>query len=152
MKSMSFLEKNMGDINYDVLCEMIAQELPENASVKSVKRYLKATYKVILKQLKLKNRIYFKGFGYWEIKERKSGEREINDPNNGGSRLVYVKPRYSIFFKASKNFDIAVNENNFNITTDKFVKKIENKRDNVTYIDLINRSNKRKKERESKNG
>lgn len=116
----------MSDINFDDLCNLIALEVGSKATISSTKRYLKATYKIILKQLELNKRIYFKDFGYWEIKPRKSGEREINDPLNGGKRLVYVKPKYSIFFKPSINFDLSVN-NGFKILTKKVLKKYKNK-------------------------
>lgn len=138
----------MKDINYDVLCEMIAQELIGDSSKETVKRYLRATYKVILKQLKLKNRVYFKDFGYWEIKQRKSGEREINDPKTREKRLIYVKPKYSIFFKSSLNFDLAVNENDFNIINKNSEKKIKRevkmKDKKMNSADLINLANSRK--------
>lgn len=135
------------DINYNDLCKMIASEATGQTTEAMVKRVLKATYKVILNQLKLKNRIYFKGFGYWEIKQRKSGEREINDPKGGGKRIVYVEPRYSIFFKPSVNFDTSVNEGEFSLLTDKITKNLKNKKKSLNSADLVNRANKRIKER-----
>lgn len=137
----------MSDISYENLCNLIALEMGGTTTPKSVKKFLRATYIVILNQLKLKHRIYFKGFGYWEIKERKSGEREINDPTNGGKRLVYVKPKYSIFFKPSVNFDASVNENDFKPTTDRIAKLLKKEKSKeVTSADLINRANSRMKE------
>lgn len=137
----------MKDINYNDLCDMIANEVGYGATRESTKRYLKAIYRVILKQLKLKNRIYFKDFGYWEIKQRKSGEREINNPMTNEKRVVYVKPKYSIFFKPSINFDKSVNENDFKIITDKGIKRLP-KNKPFTTSDLINKANSRAKRKE----
>lgn len=136
----------MSDINIDDLCNLIANNLGNHATPSSVKRYLKAIYKTILRQLELNGRIYFKDFGYFEIKERKSGERIINDPKTKEKRLVYVEPKYSIFFKASENFDFAVNENDFRIITDKGVKRKKKKKKlwGSNVADLINRANSRK--------
>ena len=147
----------MNDISYDDLCNLIALKTHNGkASPKSVDNYLQATYKVILDQLKLNNRICIKGFGIFEIKDRKSGERIINNPNkNNEKQLVYVKPRKSITFKAAKKFDISVNENNFNLASDKKIRNVGrdyrkklysskngNRFKNV--VDLLNIANKRK--------
>lgn len=115
------------ELSYDDLCFLILSNLSGNGSEESVKRYLKAIYRTILRQLELNQKIYFKGFGYFEIKERKSGERWINNPKTKEKVLVYVKPKYSIFFKASENFDYAINENDFKIISDKGVKRKKKK-------------------------
>lgn len=148
----------MSDIAYDDLCNLIALKINNNrATPNSVDYYLKATYKVILDQLKLNKRILIKDFGIFEIKERKSGERIINNPNKDNEKnLVYVEPRNSITFRAAKKFDVSVNENNFKLATDtkikklgrKYRKKLSNndKRKFNNVADLLNRANERKKE------
>ena len=49
--------KNKNNLNYDDLCNLIANEVQHKASVDSVKRYLHGLYKVILRQLELNQRI-----------------------------------------------------------------------------------------------
>lgn len=136
----------MADINYDDLCNLIALEIGNRATPSSVKKCLKATYKVILKQLKLNNRIYFKNFGYFEIKQRKSGERLILDPNTKEKKLVYVKPKYSISFKPSSIFDKSVNENDFKIITEKGVQRLKKRKPKISNtVDLLNTALERSK-------
>ena len=140
------------DISYDDLCNLIANEIHHgSASPNSVNTYLRALYKVILRQLELNQRINIKGFGTFEIKERKSGERLINNPKNNQKQVYYVEPRYSISFKAASNFDYSVNENDFKIVYDgknnalnreNRKPAIRSKTKRVT--DLINKANKRK--------
>ena len=118
----------MSDISYDDLCNLIAlkaKQYNSSATPHSVDYYLKATYKVILDQLKLNNRISIKDFGIFEIKDRKSGERIINNPNKDNEKqLVYVKPRKSITFRAAKKFDVSVNENNFKLASNTKIKNV----------------------------
>lgn len=138
------MKKN--DISYDDFCNLVANKVTR-ATICSTKKYLKAIYKVILEQLELNQRINIKGFGCFEIKERKSGERVINNPKNNELQLVYVKPKYSIFFKASSNFDYSVNENDFKITSDKKLKKNTRRlkvKKKTELVDVINKANKRK--------
>ena len=140
------------DISYDDLCNLIANEISHrSASPNSVNVYLRALYKVILRQLELNQRINIKGFGTFEIKERKSGERLINNPKNNQKQVYYVEPRYSISFKAASNFDYSVNENNFKIVSDKRNATLnrEGRKPPVRtrtkrITDLINKANKRK--------
>ena len=140
------------DISYDDLCNLIANEVPrKSASPTSVSAYLRALYKVILRQLELNQRINIQGFGTVEIKERKSGERLINNPKNNQKQVYYVEPRYSISFKAASNFDYSVNENDFKIVSDKRNNTLnrENRKSVIRsktkrVTDLINKANKRK--------
>ena len=140
------------DISYDDLCNLIANEVPrKSASPTSVSAYLRALYKVILRQLELNQRINIQGFGTFEIKERKSGERLINNPQTNEKQVYYVKPRYSISFKAASNFDYSVNENDFKIVSDKRNNTLnrENRKSVIRsktkrVTDLINKANKRK--------
>lgn len=141
------------DISYDDLCNLIANEISSfrSTSPNSVNVYLRALYKVILRQLELNHRINIKGFGTFEIKERKSGERLINNPKNNQKQVYYVEPRYSISFKAASNFDYSVNENNFKIISDTKNATLnrENRKTPIRtktkrITDLINKANKRK--------
>lgn len=147
------IKKIMSDIKFDNLCNLIAMEV-NGSTPNSVKKYLKGIYKVILQQLKLRNRIYFKGFGAWEIYERKSGERKLYNPNLGEIELHYVKPRTSISFKPSENFEASVNEGNFQILSDcktkNFVKKKQ--RGDTNSSDIINKANRRAKKGREKDG
>lgn len=143
--------KNNRDISYDDLCNLIANEIPYQTSQERVNNYLHALYKVILRQLELNQRINIKGFGVFEIKERKSGERLINNPKNNQKQIYYIEPRYSISFKAASNFDYSVNENNFKIVSDsrnatlnRASRKVPAKVKTKRVIDLINKANKRK--------
>ena len=140
------------DISYDDLCNLIANEVPrKSASPTSVSAYLRALYKVILRQLELNQRINIQGFGTFEIKERKSGERLINNPQTNEKQIYYVEPRYLISFKAASNFDYSVNENDFKIVSDKRNNTLnrENRKPVIRsktkrVTDLINKANKRK--------
>ena len=139
------------DISYDDLCNLVANEVvSQRATPKSAGMYLRALYKVILRQLELNQRIYIKGFGTFEIKERKSGERLINNPRNNKKQIYYVKPRYLISFKAASNFDFSVNENNFKIVSDernttltKESRKVPQRRRIKRALDLLNIANER---------
>lgn len=150
----------MSDISYDDLCNLIALKINNlynaKASPHSVDYYLQSIYKVILDQLKLNNRINIKDFGIFEIKDRKSGERIINNPNKDNEKqLVYVKPKKAITFRAAKKFDVSVNENDFKLVSDAKIKKLSrdyrkklatskngNRFKNV--VDLLKIANKRK--------
>lgn len=137
-------------IKYEDLCTLISNEI-YHSSPKSVDKYLKATYKIILEQLQLNNSVYLKDFGTFEIKNRKSGSRIINNPNkNNEKQLVYVEPKLSITFKASSVFDHSVNENDFKLSNERKVKvkgknkRRKHKRTINNYVDLINKANLRK--------
>lgn len=151
--------KNKTNIDYDDLCYLIASEVQCRASVNSVKRYLHGLYKVILRQLELNQRIYIKGFGTFEIKERKSGERLINNPNNNIKQIYYVKPRKFISFKAASKFDHSINEGNFKLITDdsdaalrRKDRKVPMRIRNKTVIDLLNIAEKRNRKKKEKEG
>lgn len=135
------------DLNFEDLCNMIALRVGNGATINSSKKYMVALFEVILRQLELNHRIYIQDFGYFEIKERKSGERVIYDPNTGEKKLLYIEPKYSIFFKASEKFDFAINKNEFKIPSDAKIKKsISSKRTKTkrkkikNFVDLINKA------------
>ncbi len=143
---------NNNDLPYEDLCNLIAIQI-NHATTNSADNYLRALYKVILRQLELHHRINIKGFGVFEIKERKSGERLIHNPVKDEKQIVYVEPKYSISFRASNKFDYSVNENNFQIASDKKVKKHNSKKvmkhkkrkKTKNIADLLNRAEKHKK-------
>ena len=141
-------EQIASDINYDDLCNLIALEMGGKTSPQNIKKFLRVTYVIILRQLQLNNRIFFKNFGAFEIRQRQGGERVVGD-FEGGSKLVYVKPKNSISFKPSEIFDISFNENNFKIarnTNQRRKKKREKDNDiNKTVVDIINKAEERKK-------
>lgn len=146
--------KNKNNLNYDDLCNLIANEVQHKASVDSVKRYLHGLYKVILRQLELNQRIYIKGFGTFELKERKSGERLINNPKNNKKQIYYVKPRYFVSFKAASKFDHSINEGEFKLITDgkdatlrKKDRKVPINIHNKTIVDLLNIAERRKRKK-----
>jgi nucleoid DNA-binding protein len=144
--------KNNKNIDFDDLCNLIANDVQHKATIESVKRYLRGLYKVILRQLELNQRIYIKGFGTFEIKERKSGERLINNPKNNKKQIYYVEPRYFVSFKASSRLDHSINEGNFNLITDsrdatlrKQDRKVPINIHNKTIVDLLKLAEKRRK-------
>jgi nucleoid DNA-binding protein len=135
------------DLGLNDLCNLIANEVP-SASPKSAKRYLLATYKVILEQLRINKRISIYGFGVFEIFERKSGQRLIPDINDTSkTKLVYIKPRNSIRFKPSQVFDTNVNENNFKLKMSMQNKLKEKKKKSKDFdesiVELMNKAERR---------
>jgi nucleoid DNA-binding protein len=146
--------KNKNNLDYDDLCNLIANEIQHKASVESVKRYLHGLYKVILRQLELNQRIYIKGFGTFEVKERKSGERLINNPKNNKKQIYYVKPRKFISFKAASKFSHSINEGDFKLISDekdatlrRMDRKVPINIHTNTIVDLLNIAERRKKKR-----
>lgn len=144
----------MSDIKFEDLCNLIALKINNNrATPNSVSYYLEATYKVILDQLKLNNRIYIKDFGAFEVRDRKGGERIINNPMINEKQLMYVEPKKAITFKPAKKFDLSVNENDFKLVSDiklknigrKHRKKLNSSNKHIRNIaDLLNKANQRK--------
>lgn len=140
-------------ISHEDLCNMIANNYNGQTSPQVVDKYLRAIYKTILRQLELNQKIYFKNFGTFEVKERKSGERLINNPKKNKMEIFYVKPRLSISFKASSKFDYCVNENNFTLIRGDTTKQYDRQK-NKRYkykkygdiADLLNRANSRRKD------
>ena len=138
------------DLNLNDLCNLIALEV-KDGDPKVAKRYLKATYKVILQQLQLNKRILFYGFGAFELVERKSGERLVNDLNNEENTddemfktLVYITPRNQVRFRPSQILDTNVNENDFNLSFSIKKKKAKRKKTfNEGIVDLINTAERR---------
>lgn len=142
-------------LSYDNLITMAISTIPQNfyPTEKAAKRYYRALYKVILRQLEINQSIYIKDFGTFEVKERKSGERLINNPANNETYVTYVKPRISISFRPAEKFDFCVNEGNFKLISSASLKK--NKRNKrkpyklkykkkATFVDLLNLANERK--------
>lgn len=152
-KKQNIMKNN--DVSYEDFCNLVANEVRRNSTPTSVDKYLYATYKVILRQLKLNHRIKIKGFGTFEIKERKSGERLINNPKNNQKQIYYVEPKYSISFKAASDFDYSVNENDFKIIAGKKKRKsskplVNNKTKRVS--DLLNIANNRLQKGQEEDG
>lgn len=123
--------KNNIYVSFDDICNLISNEVDMSTPF-SVQRYLKGTLKVILRQLELHKQIYLKDFGTFEIRERKSGERLVYNPNTQRSEVVYVKPKYVVTFRPSSKLDYMINENNF---------KILDPRKNLKYNKRSNRIN-----------
>ena len=103
------------NVKTDDLMNMISLECELNVSPITVRKVLVATYKTILKQLKINESVFFLDFGEFQIHERSSGDRKIGDPINGGTQIRYVRPRNKVLFKPSKVFERNVNENNYEI-------------------------------------
>lgn len=134
------------NISYDDLCNLIANYMGKTSSPVSVDRYLRAIYSFILRQLELNKKIYFKDFGSFEIRERKSGERIIYNPNTKQNEVVYVKPKFVVTFKPSSKLDYAINENNFNILhRNRTIEhnKVYKRKKNDTIASLLNKAQKR---------
>ena len=130
--------KNNIYISFEDLCNLISNEvLITTSSPKSVEKYLRAILKVILRQLELHGKIYFKDFGTFEIRERKSGNREVYNPNKKRSEIVYVKPKRIVTFRPSSKLDYMINDK-----TIEHNKKPSRRIDNTAK--LLNRANLRK--------
>lgn len=131
------------DISLEDFCFLVAKEAQyKSSSVASVKRYMRAIYKVILKQLQLNGRVNIKGFGIFEVRDRKSGERFIKDPVTGEERLVYVAPRKAVTFRASDCFDTSINEGDYRIVENATRYKKNKKQEkylNDSMIELLNK-------------
>ena len=138
--------KNDIYISFGDLCNLISNEVEiKTSSPSSVEKYLKGTLKVILRQLELHNKIYFKDFGTFEIRERKSGERMVYNPNKQRSEIVYVKPKRVVTFRPSSKLDYMVNENDFKPTRkDKTIEHNKTTNRINTTAKLLNRANLRK--------
>ena len=144
------MAKNKPDLNFDDLCNLVALEVSDKrASKESAKKYLIALYKVILNQLKINQRIYIYGFGFFELFERRSGERLIPDFTSETleKKLVYVKPRNVVKFRPSQILDTNVNENNFKLRYSMKGKRKSQKEKEFgnNVADLINRAERRSK-------
>lgn len=144
------MAKNRPDLSFNDLCNLVSLEVGENrSSPESAKRYLIALYKVILNQLKVNKRIYLYGFGFFELYERRSGERLIPDITDEKleKKLVYVKPRNVVKFRPSQVLDTNVNENDFKLKYSMKEKRKTQKEktlgDNVA--DLLNKAERRSK-------
>jgi nucleoid DNA-binding protein len=75
---------------------------------------LDSTYKVILKQLELNQKIYFLDFGTFEMYERVGGDKLMGNVELGeGTILRYIPPRNRIKFVTSDALDRAINEGDF---------------------------------------
>lgn len=144
--------KNDIYISFDDLCNLISNEVEiKTSSPSSVEKYLKGILKVILRQLELHNKIYFKDFGTFEIRERKSGERMVYNPNKQRSEIVYVKPKRVVTFRPSSKLDYMVNENDFKPTRkDKTIEHNKTTNRINTTAKLLNRANLRKEKLDEK--
>ena len=122
-----------------------------NLTIKDATAAFDGLIDAITEGLKSGDKVQISGFGTFEIKERKSGERLINNHKNNQKQVYYVEPRYSISFKAASNFDYSVNENNFkivsykrNATLNRESRKPPVRTRTKRITDLINKANKRK--------
>lgn len=100
------------DIKLDDLLNLIANEVGKGATPASVRKYLAAIQKVILKELKLNDRIHFKNFGTFEIFKSGGYDRRMGD-FEGGTKISYVKPKLRLGFSPSATMHRIINENDF---------------------------------------
>lgn len=99
------------DLTIDQLCNLIALE--SKLSPRTTRTVLDSLYKVVLKQLKLNERIYFMDFGAFEIYERPSGDKKMGNFEEGGSIIRYIAPKIKVLFKPSEALERAINEDDF---------------------------------------
>ena len=94
------------DLTIDQLCNLIALE--SKLSPRTIRTVLDSLYKVVLKQLKLNERIYFMDFGAFEIYERPSGDKKMGNFEEGGSIIRYIAPKIKVLFKPSEALERAM--------------------------------------------
>lgn len=80
---------------------------------KTAEKYLEAIYELILEELEINGKIRFQGFGEIFLKDIKGYDKKINDIQTGEQRVIYVTPKYRIYFTPSKTFKDDVNERGF---------------------------------------
>lgn len=118
-----------GDIKINDLLNLIANEVGGNATPNMVKKYLNATEKVILKELKLNKRINFYEFGAFEVIDVGGYDRKIGNLHSGyGTTIKYIKPKTKIKFIPSSTFNKIVNEYDYEIPDSKKRKSKKEKR------------------------
>ena len=139
-------------LTLDDLYNMVANKVGNHATPLSAKKYFRAMYRVILEQLELNGKITIPTFGTFELRDRKSGERRMGNPNEvGTTQLVYVPPKIDISFKSSEIFDRSVNELDFGMarkrTTKKYIAKNPTKNVGIeqSVVNMLNKGNKRSK-------
>ena len=113
----------------EILCELIAIEVGGGATVKSVKKYLSALYRVILKQFKINQKVQIPKFGTFKLEKREERDMVVGDPVNGGTKTIHVKPKYKVEFIASGFLDDSINKNRFKLKPRQ--KKPKNKLPNI---------------------
>lgn len=110
------------DIRNSDLLILISQEVGGNATPEVARRYLSATYKVILAELKLNKRIFLKNFGAFETFETGGGDKKMGVPT-GGTMIRYIHPRTKVKFKPSAVFERYINQDDYKIPPNKRNKK-----------------------------
>lgn len=110
------------DIKHADLLNLIANEVGGNATPEMARRYLKAIVKVILAELKLNGRIYFKNFGAFETFEVGGSDKKMGCLD-GGTVIRYIHPKTKIKFKSSASFERYINENDYSIPDKKYKRK-----------------------------
>ena len=98
-------------IRKEDLLNVIANKV--GGSPKTVEKYLKAIKETILEELEMNGRIYFEGFGEFNIKEAGGRDKKIRDISTGQVRVVYEKPRYDFRLIPSKTIKDDINVRGF---------------------------------------
>lgn len=98
-------------IKKEDLLNVIASKV--GGSPKTAEKYLTAIKQTILEELEMNGRIYFGGFGEFNIKEAGGRDRQIRDISTGQMRVVYEKPRYDVRWLPSKTIKDDINERGF---------------------------------------
>lgn len=130
------------DIKLNELCNLLANEVGGSASIASARKYLSALQRVILKELKLNQRIYFFNFGAFEIYESGGYDTKMGDiVKQEGTIYRYIPVKTKILFKPSKVLLNSINKNDFEPIKRKYNKK------KIKKQDIEERKAKRRKEK-----
>lgn len=129
-------------IKHEDFLETLSNKVPMSTP-RSCEKYLLGLYQTILEQLELNGSIYIKNFGELILKEREASSRTVNDLNNDGMQLIYIKPKKYVYFKPDKMFEFCINDGEFHYTRNRKKVPKENKK-TMNYVDLINIANSRK--------
>lgn len=136
---------------YEEICDLIAIQVGCGATRTASNRYFRAFYKLFLQQLKMNKKFMIPKFGTFEVKKRKERKMVVGDPVNGGTKLIYVEPRYYITFTPSSYLDTIINYNDFEMYhVDVKAENIKNRNTkdedipmNKTLVDMLNKAKER---------
>jgi nucleoid DNA-binding protein len=94
---------------------LVAHEVGGNSTPSSIEKVLKATQRVILKELKLNRQIRLTNFGTLKLIQRGGKDMRIGNFKKGETEIKYVKPKLVLGFNPSSAMEVAINDNDFEL-------------------------------------
>ena len=94
---------------FDNLCKQVALEVGGNATPNMAAKYIKALYKIFLRQLETNGIFKMPKFGIFKLKAKEEKEMKVGDPVNGGYQYIYVPEENYLIFSESKYLSRAIN-------------------------------------------